>query len=161
MMRSATALAIAVMSAAPAVMGAQQSQLKSEPAHKTVLLTGCLERVRPESPFTLTNATSVSRTTPEQVSPSPVGTAGTPRTPEMEYELRPVTGVSESGVDEKELARHIGRRVEITARPIEEAPAPAPTPATSATESPKARDQAAAKTRLTVTAITSLGMPCP
>lgn len=159
MLKRTTAVAIAVMVAGPAGMGAQQSQEKSEPAHKTVLLTGCVARANPDSAFTLTNATTLSRTTPEQVAPSPVGTAGTRGTPEIEYELRPAIGVGESGIDRKELERHIGQRVEITARPIEEAPAAAPPSKALPTEQPQARDQAA-RIRLTVTALKSLGAPC-
>ena len=157
-MRKTTAAAIVMLFGGPAGMGAFQSQQKSEPAHKTVLLTGCLEQANPESAFTLTNAITISRTTPEQVAPSPVGTAETKGTPEMEYELRPASGVGESGVDGTELGRHIGRRVEITARPIEDTPA-APRSALP-TEQATPRDEAAAKIRLTVTALKSLGTPC-
>jgi hypothetical protein len=163
MMRRATTVAIAMLFAGPAAIGAVQPQNKSEPAHKTVLLTGCLERTSPDSAFTLTNATTLSRTTPEQAAPSPAGTTGTKGTkgtPEIEYELRPVSSVGESGVDAKELGRHIGQRVEITARPIEEAPAAAPGPEVSPAEQPKPPDPAAARIRLTVTTLKSLGTPC-
>lgn len=153
-------MAIATLFAGPAGMSAFQSQDKSEPAHKTVLLAGCLERANPDSAFTLTNATTISRTTPEQVAPAPVGTAGAKGSPEVEYELRPASGVGESGVDGKELGRHIGHRVEITARPIEETPAAAPGSEALLAEQPKPRDQAAAKIRLTVTTLKSLGTPC-
>ena len=158
MMRRMTAVAIAMQFAGPG-LGAFQSQEKSEPAHKTVRLTGCVERANPDSAFTLTNATTVSRTTPEQVARSPVGTAGTQGTPEIKYELRPASGVGESGVNGKELERHIGQRVEITARPVEETSAAVPRSEALPTEQPE-RDPAAAKIRLTVATLKSLGTPC-
>ena len=117
MYRGTAALVIAMLFAGPAGMRAQQPQKKTEPAHKVIELSGCLGRAHPESTFTLTNATTVSRTTPDQVSPSSrVGPAGNKRLPEIEYELAPASGV-DPGVDAKELGRHIGQRVEITARP--------------------------------------------
>ena len=159
-MRRTTALAIAMLFAGPSGIVAEQSKEKSEPAHKTVLLTGCLGRANPDSAFTLTNATTVSRTTPEQVSSSSAGPAGSKRTPETVYELMPVSGVGESGVDGEELGRHIGQRVEVTARPIEEAPAAAPQSKAVPAQPRTPEDQAAARIRLTVTAIKSLGAPC-
>src|SRR5688572_12740826 len=59
-MNRETALAIAMLFAGSAGIHAQQPQdKKSEPAHKTVLLSGCLGRATPESAFTLTNATTL------------------------------------------------------------------------------------------------------
>ncbi len=159
-MRSTTAVAIAMLFAGPAGMRALPSQEKSEPAHKTVLLTGCVEQAKPDSAFMLTNATTVSRTTPEQVAPGAVGTTGTKGTPEAKYELRPASGVGESGVGEEELGRHIGQRVEITARPADEPPAAAPHSKALPTDQPEPRDPAAATIRLTVTTLKSLGTPC-
>ena len=140
--------------------GVQASQ--PETAHKTVLLTGCLQKTAAEPGFALTRAETLSHTTPEQVSTPAVGTGGkTPQEP-VSYELRPASGIGENGVSAKALEQHVGSRVEITARPAEQAP-----PSTSsskvitpAPQPPPQTQEPQQKIRLTVTAIKPLGSTC-
>jgi hypothetical protein len=157
MKRWTIGLLITMLYGAAHGLHAQQPPQKGESAHKTVQLIGCLTRTASDAAFTLTNARTVSRTKPEDVSPNAVGTAGATRAELAEYELRSATGVGESGVDAKELGRHLGHRVEVTARPIEQVSPPQSQPITA--EQPKPRDSAA-KIPMTVTAIKSLGRSC-
>ena len=139
---------------------------QAEPAHKTIVLTGCLQKTDAEPGFAITKAQTLSRATPEQVSPAPaIGTSGKPPANVAdgvgEYELRPATGISETGVNAKQLQEHVGTRVEITARPIER-PLPS-TPSSDAIapeQQPKPRAETQQKIRLTVTAIKPLGSAC-
>lgn len=159
----ATLLLVTIIAAAPAIHAAQ-----TETARKTVLLAGCLQKTDAEPGFALTGATTLSQATPEQVS-APVGTTGNaPAAPAGEkalanYELRPVTGVGESGVTAKELEPHVGTRVEITARPVDQ-PAPAnPLPKVIAPSQPPQQAQsreAPPRIRLTVSTVKPLGAPC-
>jgi hypothetical protein len=135
-------------------------QQANEPAHKTVLLTGCLQLADTKEYFTLKEAGTVPQTPPGQTSPSrSVPQAAKQAAERIEYELRPASGVAESGVDAKRLGQHVGQRVEVTARPTDDT-APAPPDPKVTTEQPKPRDEVVQKIRLTVTDIRSLGMSC-
>ena len=140
----------------PSVGQAQTGRTQNtEPAHKTLALTGCLHKTANESAFRLTDATRISRTSPAQVSPT--GTSDTSAEP-TEYELKAVTSIGENGVRREELQRHVGQKVEVAARPYEETP---PAPA-----SPKVLDESQSNPReqpkllLTVTAIKSISPTC-
>ena len=109
---------------------AQQSQPTpaAAPAHKVIVLTGCLERgADPAGPFRLTDASSIRQNTPgEAAEAAAVGTSGQ----KASYELQPVSGLNAQGLDADALKAHTGQRVEVTVRRVEGAP-PAPSTAVS------------------------------
>ena len=91
-------------------------------AHDVYVLSGCLE-AGPEATeeFVLTDATANGPAPPAAEAAS--GETGAPQTT---YQLRPVSGITESGVEADELRIHVGFLVEVTVRPPDPAPAPAP-----------------------------------
>ena len=109
-------LALAFFAGATAAPVAQQPQeQKNEPAHKIYVLTGCLVgSTAPTSPYKLTGAAAVGQAPAE-------GKAGAGV--KDEYELLPISGVVEQGVAREELQKHVGKKVEVTVRPVEVAPA--------------------------------------
>ena len=141
------ALVVSGMIAAPSI--AQQEQKPpSEPAHKVFVLTGCLTA----SPA----ATEVLKLT----GAVPVGHAdmGYPAArpdAKKEYELLP-TGLTEQGVDRAEMLTHVGKKVEVTVRPVEVAPSPS---SSSSPSTPTAKPKQATP-RYTVTTIKSLANSC-
>jgi hypothetical protein len=142
-------LALVFASATAATIAAQQAQPPSEPAHKIYVLSGCLGG-SPSStaPFKLTGAVAVGQA-PVAGAASTTGKDG--------YELLPVAGVTEQGVAREELQLHIGKKVEVTVRPVEVA-APAKSsssPATPSTPKPEEPPQ-----RYTVTKIKALAPSC-
>ena len=151
----ATTLAAITLAVAPALTRAQEQAKPTEPAHKTVVLTGCLQPGADAATFKLTHASPSQRPSVEPTtaaSPAAIGTAGQPR----DYEL---TSDSSSKTDLK-LSTYIGRRVEVTARPLAEAPVPSSGRAEAGlTAEPKANEPK--PERLMVTAITRLSASCP
>ena len=140
------ALAVSGVIAAPSI--AQQAQTPpSEPAHKVFVLTGCLT----DSPaatevFKLTGAVPVGQAPKE-------GSAASPNA-KNEYELVPTSGLTEQGVARPEMLTHVGKRVEVTVRPVEVVSSSSSSP-TASTAKP---EQAAP--RYTVTTIKSLADSC-
>jgi hypothetical protein len=132
---------------------------KPEQAHKTIVLTGCLQAGSSPSLFRLTNASPSPEQgvagQPSPAQPAPRGTSGEA----SEYEL--TSSGSQADVDAKavDLGAHVGHRVEINVRPI------APVPAVP----PKPGDTAAAKSpvdeklleRMSVVAIKHVAAVCP
>jgi hypothetical protein len=103
---------------------------KAEPAHNVFVLTGCLEAgADPAATFKLTDASAIGQAPPGGA-PAAVGTSGQ----KPSYELRPVSGVTEQGMDAKALKAHLGQRVEVIVRPIETLAA---APASEPVEAPK------------------------
>jgi hypothetical protein len=136
-----------------APLAAQQAQPSpSEPAHKVFVLTGCLAvNPPPTNVFKLTGAVPVGQQVlPERGSANP-GVKD-------EYELLPTSGLTEQGIGREELQTHVGKKVEVTVRPIEVSPGPSPS-ASSATPTAKAEEPA--PQRYTVSKITSLAGSCP
>jgi hypothetical protein len=156
-----TLLLVAVCAAGAGLHAAQ-----TDTAHKTVLLTGCLQRVDADPGFTLVQAETLSKATPEQVSAPAVGAAAnTPAAKEgnkdlARYELRPASGIGDRGVGAKELQQHVGKRVEITARPVEQPIPSAPSATVTAPKLSPPLPEPPQKIRLTVTAIKPLGTMC-
>jgi hypothetical protein len=74
------------------------------------------------------------------------------------YELRPVSGLSEQGLNADALKAHVGQHVEMVVRPIE---SPAPAPATGLAENQAAKPIAPAPERFTVTEIKRVIGTCP
>jgi hypothetical protein len=113
-------------------------------AHDVYVLSGCLE-ADPEATeeFVLTDATANGAAPPE-------GDTGAPQTT---YQLRPVSGITASGVEADELRRHVGFLVEVTVRPQDPAPAPAPDISPGAVAEPVPQF-------FTVTAVTRQGGEC-
>jgi hypothetical protein len=128
-----------------------------ERAHKTLLLTGCLETGPDAAIFRLTDAQESAQTSPEAVAPPPppVGTTGGTR----EYEVTP-------GADnaELELASYVGQKVQVTVRPVEPLDVPSsPSPDAGRAKPVNPAPPAEAKPRiqrLQVIAVDSLKVPC-
>src|SRR5688500_14606592 len=100
---------------------AQQPQAPpKEPAHKIYVLTGCLTGGGPAetSPFKLTGAAWVGQAPPERSAASPDA--------KNVYELLPARGLTEQGVPRADLQTHVGKKVEVTVRPVEVSPGPSP-----------------------------------
>ena len=83
-----------------------------------------------------------------------MGTAGQ----KPSYELRPVSGLSEQGVNAETLKAHSGQQVELVVRPVDP---PAPAPATGLAESQAAKPIAPAPRPFSVTEIKRVIGTCP
>ena len=150
------ALTITFASGTGVLLAARQATApSSQPAHKVFILNGCLTTnatstgVAADS-FKLTGAVPVGQPPPERPAASTEA--------KNEYVLLPVTGLSEQGVARAEMQTHVGRKVEVTVRPVEVAPGPAPSsPPASAAE----KIEAAAPQRYTVTTIMPAAGSCP
>jgi len=138
--------AAAVSSAAP-----QAQTPPSEPAHKVFVLTGCLAGNPPTTGFKLTGAVPVGQQVPPDRSPA------SPDAKDV-YELQPTSGLSEQGIGRAELQTHVGKKVEVTVRPVEVSPGPSPS---SSAATPTAKAEEPAPQRYTVSKITSLPGSCP
>jgi len=146
------AVAVSWTIAAPTI--AQQVQTpSSEPAHKVFVLTGCLTGGPAEtSPFNLTRAEPVGLAPKE-------GSAASPDA-KNEYELIPTTGLTEQGIARAEMLTHVGKRVEVTVRPVEVVAGPSPSSSSSSPVASTAKPQEAAPQRYTVTKIKALADSC-
>ena len=131
---------------------AQQPQARpDQPAHKVFVLTGCLAgNPGASDTFKLTGAVPVGQPPPGRPAPS--------SEPKDVYVLLPTTGVAEQGVARTDMQPHVGKRVEVTVRPVEVAPGPS-----SPSSSPPAAEkvQEPAPQRYTVTKIQSAAGSCP
>ena len=145
-------LALVFGGAIAAAAAAQQAQTpKSEPAHKVFVLTGCLTATTPATAdvFKLTGAGVVGQAPPER-------SAAGPDAKDV-YELLATTGLTEQGVGRAEMQTHVGKKVEVTVRPVEVLPGPA---SKSSSPAPTAKVEEAAPQRYTVTKITSVAGSC-
>ena len=135
-----------------AALSAQQAPSpSSEPAHKIYVMTGCLEvGSAPTSVFRLTGAKNVGQAPPA----TSAGSTAASRT-DMVYELQPVASLSEQGINRETLQSHVGKRVEVTMRPVE---VPPPSPAPPATTTATKPEQPAP--RYTVAKISRLAESC-
>ena len=129
----------------------QEPKPASEPAHKVFVVTGCLTGGGPAetAPFKLTGAVPVGQAPPEHSASGPDAKGV--------YELLPTTGVIDQGIGRKELLTHVGKKVEVTVRPVEVAPGPGSPPSAPATTA-KVEDKA--PQRYTVSQIKSLADTC-
>lgn len=116
-------------------LNAQQDAAPEERrAHDVYVLRGCLEGPEGIEEFMLTGATAdgpappATEAEPDEAEPDEPesGEAAAPQM--MTYQLRPVSGIHESGVTAEELRMHVGSLVEVTVRPPDPAPGPAPSP---------------------------------
>ena len=142
-------LALVYAGATALSTSAQQPQEpKNEPAHKIYVLTGCLTASPgPTAPYKLTGAAAVGQAPAEGKSGAGV---------KDEYELLPITGVAEQGLTREELQQHVGKKVEVTLRPVEVAPAKSSSAAaTTSTAKPEEPPQ-----RYTVTKVEALATAC-
>lgn len=140
--------ALVIAGATAAASSAQQQEPKNEPAHKVYVLTGCLTGgTPPTAPYKLTGAAAIGQP-PAEGKPG----AGV----KDEYELLPTTGVVEQGLGREELQKHVGKKVEVTVRPVEVAPEKSSSSAaTTSTAKPQEPPQ-----RYTVTKIQALTTAC-
>src|SRR4030095_6682877 len=99
---------------ATAVLGcAAQAQQPNEPAHKTILLTGCLHPGPDRQIFKLSDATLLAPATSIRGSPQqPAGAVGGI----PEYELTTEASVHRSGAELVDLNSYVGPRGEARAR---------------------------------------------
>ena len=140
--------------AAPSAQQAPSSP--NEPAHKIYMMTGCLDiGSESTSAFRLTRAEPIGQAPP---APS-AGTTATSRNTTV-YELQPVSNFGEQGISRERLKSHVGKRVEVTVRPVEV------TPATTSPSSPPTSTAVAEKPeqpapqRYTVITISQLADSC-
>jgi hypothetical protein len=137
-----------------AAIGAQQTPSQTtEPAHKVYELTGCLEGGAPASSFKLTGSSAVGQPPPARSSSAASQTSGQSGA----YELQPISGVGEQGVSRERLQSHVGKRVEVTVRPVEVLSPAASTP--TSTDN-KAKPEEQAPQRYTVINISRLADSC-
>jgi hypothetical protein len=144
-------LAIVFAGAAGAASSAQQTQSSSpQPAHKVFVLAGCLTgNPGATDTFKLTSAVPVGQAPPQR--------PATSAEPKDVYVLLPTTGLTEQGVARAEMQTHVGKKVEVTVRPVEVAPGPSPSKSsTPAAEKP----EESAALRYTVTGIKALAGSC-
>jgi hypothetical protein len=98
----------------------QQPQFRpqqTQPAHKTMRLTGCLQAGTDANTFKLTGASAPSTGEVTPPPARPTGTSGGVK----DYELKPAAEMKDT-----KLSEHLGHEVEILARPIETLPAAPP-----------------------------------
>jgi hypothetical protein len=135
------------------VAAQKPSPQPAQPAHKVFTLNGCLTaNPGATDAFKLTGAVPVGIAPPED--PAPGAEA------KGVYVLLPTTGLTEQGVPRAEMQTHVGRRVEVTVRPIEAAPGPSTSSSVSKSTSSD-RIEEPAPQRYTVTKITSVAGSCP
>jgi hypothetical protein len=95
------------------------------PAHNVFVLTGCLKAgTDATATFRLTDASTIGQQTPAGSAEG--GAAGTSGQKAATYELKPVSAVTEQGLNADALKAHLGRRVEVIVRPVESQPAAPP-----------------------------------
>ncbi len=115
-----------------AAVSAQQPA-PAEPAHQVYVISGCLEHgSAATSVFKLVDATAVG-----QMPPNASKTDGGAAAGDGSYEVLPVSSVSEQGISRETLESHVGRRIEVTVRPIEAQVVPPSATATSKPTAPK------------------------
>ena len=143
-----SAIAIAWCIAAPAAQQQPTPTPTAEPAHNVSVMSGCLTAGSEATPtFKLTDAVSIDQPTPGRAAETgAVATSGEKES----YELRPVSGLSEQGLDADALKAHVGQRLEVVVRPIE---SPAPAPATGLAAAQAAKPKEPAPKRFSVTEI--------
>jgi hypothetical protein len=139
---------------------AAHAQQPNVPAHKTMVLTGCLRPAPDKLIFKLTDATLEAPVTGLLAAASPAGPVGTVGKI-SEVELTTDNGVDLSGTEKVELNRYVDRRVQITARPPEIAPSsPSNSPASTTSAGPEPKVDEQKPPRLIVTAIKQLSSSC-
>jgi hypothetical protein len=127
-----------------------------KPAHETTVLTGCLAAGANASTFRLTRAAKVA---PVPADKEVAATSGA----ETEYELRAESRLDADRVSPVDMKPFVGRRVEVTTRPVEdipvtERPRAAGEPQVEKTDLPKQAEKAVKQ--LAVTAIKQLAATC-
>jgi hypothetical protein len=132
----------------------QTPDTTKEPAHNVFVLTGCLEGGAAASAFKLTGASAVGQP-PRPTPPGPSSAGATAGTTSV-YELQPISSISEQGINREGLQTHVGKRVEVTVRPVE---APATTPSSGSTAT-KVKPEEQAPQRYTVIKIGRLADSC-
>ena len=142
----ASAVAIAWCVAAPFAQEQPASTAKVTPAHNVFVATGCLKAgADATATFKLTDASFIGPA-PRAAEAGAVGTSGQ----KASYELRPVSGLNEQGMNADALKAHVGERVEMVVRPIE---SPAATPPAGLAAVQVAKPIEPAPERFTVTEI--------
>jgi hypothetical protein len=137
---------------------AVHTQQPNEPAHKTMMVTGCLQPAPDKLVFKLTDATLQAPVTGLTGSAPPAGPVGTVGK-NLEFELTTDSGVERGGTGAVERSRYVGRRVQVAARPSEIAPSPSTSSgSTSAGPEPKVNERK--PPRLIVTEIRPLSSSC-
>jgi len=125
------------------------------PAHKTMLLTGCLAAGPDAATFTLTRASEIDQPASQ---PKAVATSGN----QGEYELKAEARLDTASVAPVDMKPLVGHQVEVTVRPVEEVPATAQNATGAPTVAPDPAKPVEKKTvpRFTVTAIKQVLSTC-
>jgi hypothetical protein len=145
-MRTIAFVTLAVLTGWIAVSAQQTPSPSNEPAHKIYAMSGCLELgSSSNSAFKLTGAQHIG-----QAPPAASATAA------AVYELQPVSNFGEQGISRERLKSHVGKRVEVTVRPVEVS---APTSPPRTTDSPEKPEQPLPP-RYTVVTISQLAESC-
>jgi hypothetical protein len=148
-----TGLLLSCWIAAP--LAQQPPVSTAEPAHKVFVLTGCLEGgAAPTSAFTLAGAVAIGQA--PQATRSGTPPAGVSAGTSDSYELLPIASVGEQGIKREALQSHVGKRVEVTVRPVE---ASLTAPSSASTDA-SAKPEESSPQRYTVTKITRLADSC-
>ena len=134
----ASAVAVAWSVAVPFAQQQPAPTAQATPAHNVFVATGCLQAgADATASFKLTDASFIGPAPARAVEAGAVGTSGQ----KASYELRPVSGVNEQGMNADALKAHVGERVEMVVRPIESPPA-APTAGLAAVQAAKPTEPA-------------------
>ena len=151
----AVIIATIALAFAPAFAHAQEQSKPAEPAHKTMLLIGCLQPGADAATFKLTHASASQRPSTEATtaaSSAAISTGGQTR----DYELTS----DPLGKTDLKLSTYLGRRVQVTARTQDSAPAASSGRAEAGlTAEPKINEPK--PERLIVTAIARVSASCP
>jgi hypothetical protein len=110
----AAGLMVACAIGTPAAQRTEPPTPATEPAHNVYLMSGCLERGDAPTSFRLTRAKAVG-----QAPPRPSASPAWSRQEDEAYELQATSSVSEQGLSSEKLQPEVGRRVEMTIRPVE------------------------------------------
>ena len=150
-MRTIAFVTFVVLTGWIAASAQQTPSPSNEPAHKIYAMSGCLEPGSGASvAFKLTGA--------EHIGQAPPGASATATTRNATvYELQPVANFGEQGISRERLKSHVGKRVEVTVRPVEVSPAPTSPPST--TDVPAKPEQTMPR-RYTVVTISQLAESC-
>jgi hypothetical protein len=137
-----------------AATSAQQTPAPTtEPAHKVYVLTGCLEGGAPASSFKLTGSSAVGQPPPASSSSAASKSSGQ----SSAYELQPISSVGEQGINRERLQSHVGKRVEVTVRPVDSL---SPAGSSSTSTDTKAKPEEQPPQRYTVIKISRLADSC-
>jgi len=126
-MRTIAFVTVVVLTGWVTALAQQPPSPANEPAHKIYVMSGCLQMGSSAAIFELTGAEHIGTPPPgssETASPSATARSKSAAA----YELQPVSNFGEQGISRDRLKSHVGKRVEVTVRPVEVPLAPSSAP---------------------------------